>query len=468
LDNSRIIANFADVDKKRKIAQIEGWLKLIERVRLFCNSADELGRLVGFSVTSRNSLSRKGGSSLFMKEAIFHQLCHICQEQTGLDLQRIVEAYEDVDNFIDRYANLLRDDHILPRIVDIYYGSGNVPDDLSFVKKRLEDEHIPILLLMLTGSLPRLSAKNGDVQSINADYRRTFSLLRGVCKNVIMQELPAISMMESEVKACHPVKRNRLYLIYTTNVILHAYGAISTQQRLSLTNREMLWKRVCPPDIEGIWTEDDSFTAFWYFEEISNGYYLYHYKLRSEQQELAYTRYFISFYENDDDSIEAVLVHPRSIRYIINGQPVPNMLFAYQNCQMSHEEIVFSPKDGGNDWFRLRHLIRSSHAKYYQMLLDDDTRKKTNECSDVDYDFDCCLAALTSSHIYMDCSDGGYYKIPKSLNDVLYDVQFGDNVGIISFEGSTYVAFDDKSLYYDVTTEDKMREFGIEVVETIT
>ena len=93
--------------------------------------------------------------------------------------------------------------------------------------------------------------------------------------------------------------------------------------------------------------------------------------------------------------------------------------------------------------------------------------KKINECSDADYIFDCCLAALTPSHIFMDCSQGGYYKIPKSLNDVLYDVQFGDNVGVITFEGSTYVAFDDKSLYYDVTTEEKMRDSGIEVVDAI-
>ena len=70
----------------KRIALIEHWLKLIERTRLFCNTIGELEKLVGFSVSKRNSLSRKGGESLFMKEAIFHQLCHICQKQTGMDL----------------------------------------------------------------------------------------------------------------------------------------------------------------------------------------------------------------------------------------------------------------------------------------------------------------------------------------------------------------------------------------------
>ena len=68
------------MDDKEKMAQVEGWLRLIERTRLFCNTSDELQEMVGFAVTNRNSLSRKGGNSLFMKEAIFHQLGHICMQ----------------------------------------------------------------------------------------------------------------------------------------------------------------------------------------------------------------------------------------------------------------------------------------------------------------------------------------------------------------------------------------------------
>lgn len=451
--------------KDKRIIQVEQWLKLIDRTRLFCNTTGELEKLVGFSVSNRNSLSRKGGNSLFMKEAIFHQLCYICQEQTGMDLQAVVEAYEEVDNFIDRYANLLRGYDVLPSVIDMFFGSGACPEELAFVKKRLDERHIPILLLVLSGGLPRLSSKYGDVTTIKEDYRRTFTLLREFCKNVPMQELPAISIMESEVRTI-PAKMSRLHLIHTVSFILNAYGAVSTQQRLSLTNRELGWRRL-EFELDGIWTEDDSFTAFWLFEEVNNGYYLYYYKLRNEQNELAYIRYFISFHQVDEDDIEAVVVHPKSIRFIIDGQPIPNMLFGYFNSQVSDEEISFSPRDDRSEWFSLRHLIRSSHAKYFQGLLSDESRRKINECPDADYSFDCCLAALTPGHIYMDCSQGGYYKIPKSLNDVLYDVQFGDNVGVITFEGSTYIAFDDKNLYFDVTTEEKMREHGIEFVEFI-
>ena len=61
-----------------------------------------------------------------------------------------------------------------------------------------------------------------------------------------------------------------------------------------------------------------------------------------------------------------------------------------------------------------------------------------------------------------------YYKIPKSLNDVLYDVQFGDNVGLITFASETYVAFDDKNLYYDVSSDEQMAKHGIQIVTLIT
>jgi hypothetical protein len=453
------------MDYTDKMDRVCSYLRLIERTRLLCNTTDELGMLVGFSVTNRNSLARKGGNSLFMKEAIFHQLCHVAEEQTGMDLQQIVEAYEDVDNFIERYNNLLHVDDFLAQVVDIFFGSGVVPDNMAFVKRRLKDRHVSLLLLILTGGLPRLSAKNGDVSNIEQDYCRTFSTLRKICKDIILEELPAIAMMETEAKA-HPCKRNRLHLIYVTYYILNAYGAISTQQRLCLTNRELFNNRIVPPEVDGIWTENDSFTAFWYFKELSNGYNLYHYFLRNDQRTLAYTKYFISFYETDGKT-EAIVMHPKVIHYIVKGQAIPKMFIAYLVYDYKKGEIVFAPRSTDSEWFNLRRLRRSSHAKYFQEQIDDETKDVVNECPDTDYTFKLCLAALTPEHIYIDCPKGGFYKIPKSLNDVLYDIQFEDYAGVVSFNDSLYIAFDDKNIYYNVTTEEKMREAGIEHTDTI-
>lgn len=445
---------------KKDLEQVCNNLRIIERTRLLYNTNEELGKAVGFSIASGNGLSRMGGRSLFMKDAIFRELAFMAKEHTELDLQSVVEAYKDVDAFVDRYGQRLHGDGVQAQIVDIYFGSGEVPEELAFVRKHLEDRHVALILLMLTGCLPRLSARSGDVEDIDKDYQRTFALMRKVCDNVILQELPAISLQEHELEA-HPERKSRLHLIYMTDQILNAYGTISTQQRLSLANRELAYSRVSPPEIEGIWTENDSYTAFWQFEEVNNGYNLYHYTLKDNQQTLAYTRYFISFYEEESDQVLAVVLHPRSTRHIVKGQPIPKMYIAYFRFVMCDDGLSLSPKRTDDRWLGISHLRKSSHADYFKSMLNDGSRKLVNECPEGDYTFNCCLAALTADDIYIDCPDGGYYKIPKSLNDVLCDVQFGDSVGIVAFEGSQYIAFDDKNLYYDISTEEKMREQGI-------
>ena len=57
-----------DSDKMERVC---GYLRLIERTRLLKNTTEELEQLVGFSVGSGNCLARKGGKSLFIKDAIF-------------------------------------------------------------------------------------------------------------------------------------------------------------------------------------------------------------------------------------------------------------------------------------------------------------------------------------------------------------------------------------------------------------
>lgn len=148
----------------------------------------------------------------------------------------------------------------------------------------------------------------------------------------------------------------------------------------------------------------------------------------------------MQFYLNDEDDIDAMIMHPRSTQYILNSQPIPNIFLDYQTCGLDTDEITFKPKGESKEWFNVSRLTRSSHAKYFQSLLDDKNKVKINENSDSEYDFCYCLE----------------------------DVQFGDNVGLVKFEKSTFVAFDNKSLYYDVTTKEKMKANGIEVVKTIT
>lgn len=78
------------MDDSDKMERVCSYLRMIERTRLMRNTTEELERLVGFSVGSGNGLARKGGKSLFMKDAIFRELAHIAKQQTDLDLQEVL------------------------------------------------------------------------------------------------------------------------------------------------------------------------------------------------------------------------------------------------------------------------------------------------------------------------------------------------------------------------------------------
>lgn len=441
---------------------MEEWLRLVERTRLFCNTMEELGQLVGFSVGNRNSLARKGGQSLFMKEAIFHQLCYLCAERTGLNLRETVEAYQDVDRFVDRYQSLLRGKETLARIVHLFYGGEADTEDLDFAKKKLEAGHVPLLVLMMLGCLPRLSARNGDVKDIKALYDRTMKFLNKVCQVPTMQKLPALGVAE-DFEGEEPEELNRLDLIARVRNVLVAYGAISTHQRLSGTNRELM-KEHFIPEIEGVWTENDASTTFWYFQRLDNGYFMYHYILKSERKELCYTKYSIFFFCKDEDPM-AMVVHPRTMHHVVAGRPVPQGLYAYLDFTQSADCMLFEPRDKGSEWFRVRRFRRSKHARSFEMMREDRAWKKVNEFAEDEYELHSDMTAITQNYIYLQRDEKSLYKVPKALNDVLTDIHFGDSVGVMRFANATYLAFDEMSLYYNVTTEEEMKRAGIEVVD---
>ena len=114
-------------------------------------------------------------------------------------------------------------------------------------------------------------------------------------------------------------------------------------------------------------------------------------------------------------------------------------------------------------------LSRSERANRYAQQLSDVRWKQCNEFFHDEYQFNLALAAITSSHLYINTpGDGRYYRVPKSLNAALEQVDFNHTVGVLTMgESETYVTFDDQRLYYDVSTADKMSRLGIEVVEAI-
>ena len=457
----------------------ENYLRLIERTRLLKNSSEGLEKLVGFSIGSGNGLARKGGKSLFIKDAIFRELAHIAKQQTELDLQEVLDTYIGADRIFDRLGSVINPALFCQHLVWYFYADAEVTDDIAPFINKVEQEQLPFLVLLVLKLLPRLSAKGGDVKDICQDYRRLFSWLsETVNKGIMMQKLPLLTQIEDEVRRS-PDIMCRIHLISIANQILNSYGALSTRERSSMSNKELLENQF-DPEVEGIWVENELSTVFWQFESIANGYHLYRYQLDSARKSLMFTKYFMKFFHLGGDVI-ALVIHPHAIHYLVSGKKMPNNLFAYLDFHIqvdsegnSDSFITFSPQSADGQWFALKQLRRSEKEEFFQNLLDDERYEKTDSHANDDYDFTISLAAITSDYIYISKDETTYYKIPKSLNGLLEEVGFNSNAGVMSFkntadgEPATYIAFDDFNLYYNISTLELMAEHQIEVVNSIS
>ena len=467
------------MNNEGKMGRVCGYLRMIERTRLLRNTTEELERLVGFSVGSGNGLARKGGKSLFMKDAIFRELAHIAKQETDLDLQEVLDAYIGADRIRERMGNVANPALFCQHLVWHFYSDAEATDDIAPIIDKVEAEQLPILVLLVLKLLPRLSAKGGDVRDIRQDYHRLFSWLsETVNKGIMMQKLPLLTQLEDEIRH-DPDIMCRLHLISTANQILNSFGALSTRERISISNKELLENQF-DPEVDGIWTENEFSTVFWRFEGIANGYHLYRYQADCSRKSLVFTKYFMKFFHLGND-IMVLVIHPYAIRYIVSGKKIPNNLFAYLDCHIkadcegnSDAVITFIPQSADGQWFTLRQLRRSEKEDFFQSLLDSGQYEKTDSHARDDYDFTISLAAITSDHIYISKDETTYYKIPKSLNGLLEEVGFNSNAGVMSFkdtadgEPATYIAFDDFNLYYDISTKELMAEHQIEVVDSIS
>jgi len=119
------------MDDMDKMEQVCGYLRMIERTRLMRNTTEELERLVGFSVGSGNGLARKGGKSLFMKDAIFRELAHIAKQQTDLDLQEVLDAYIGADRICERMGNIANPALFCQHLVWYFYSDAEATDDIA-------------------------------------------------------------------------------------------------------------------------------------------------------------------------------------------------------------------------------------------------------------------------------------------------------------------------------------------------
>ena len=161
------------------------------------------------------------------------------EEDYELDLQLVLDTYIESDQIIDKYGIILKQNSIPYSLIRYFYGDADMTDDISMIVDKMEGRHIPIIILMILGALPRISSKAGDVKDIENSYKKAFKFLREtVCTNTPFKVLPALIQME-DAQRRDPSVMNRIHLIYSFNIVLNTYGSLSTRMRLVQTNKEL-------------------------------------------------------------------------------------------------------------------------------------------------------------------------------------------------------------------------------------
>ena len=121
----------ANMNIESNMKEVCNYLHTIERTRLLRNTLKELELLVGFSVSNGNGLTRKGGKSLFVKDAIFRELAHIANKETGLNLQDVIDTYIETDRMLDRLGKIKDAPQTCKHLIWYFYENGEATEDIA-------------------------------------------------------------------------------------------------------------------------------------------------------------------------------------------------------------------------------------------------------------------------------------------------------------------------------------------------
>lgn len=458
-----------------KEEQVREYLRTIEKTRLLFNSLEELQGFVGY--TKSNSLEDKGGN-LFAKEAILHKLVNYAHDESynELNLLTVIDAYREATLMLED-KNIIKkmhqDDVACRNLINFFYAQEPATKDIKNIVKIAKQKHVPLLVLMMLSALPHYGHARGDLKDIGKHYKQVYELLDKVFKNRLpTQQMPLFAEIKNDFEndiINSPASLTRWRLIYETSGLLEEFGRASTPENLKKTINEA-YNMMVFPEIEGCWCDVDDEDSYWCFEHIINGFQLIHACLDNYIKQIKYTKYYIQFFSScEDETIMAVVEHPHSIRYEIQRKPVPEEYYAYFEFTRKEDSLIFDSWFPSEQWMPLKKLTPRNFDQDQLESLINSGYQVIYESEEDDYEIDTStIAAITKEYIYFSAGRQQYYKIPKSRNKVLHDININSYAGIMHFDGKTYIAFSDCQLYYDVSTEEQMASAGIELVDSIT
>jgi|GEM_PF-3988386 len=457
-------------------------LNAISRLRLVFGTYEELGKFTNFEVSGKNGLSRIGGSNTFLKTAAYDAICKYVEEDTGANFDAFITAYGRASEFFETYqlAGILSKKQHCFDLLDYVYGHLK-PSEVAnkslrsllpkIYEPRNDRQKVRASLLVLLGQdlLPLYHKGRGGSKDIAADLQAMIALAEEfVSRNRFYTQLPIIETWKRDFQEEEDTRR-RYNIYFVFEEILANYSLISDPGQLYSRSRELRDSLLYFGD-DTIWASDDK-NELWEMVSKVNGQILRHFIIDRAAKTLTYEDIELVIYE-DDFGPSAFAVHPDAAIMAVRGKQAP--VDKLEEFSLDIEEVA-----PGKMSLTFTPITTSYWLKIHRITMLDETPEEAmapfsdftmvNKYPEDEYRYSVDIVAVTREDIFIDREEGGYYKLPRSVNAALDYVDVFDNIGILELTatGERFIAIADMNLYFNISTPDRLTKLGIEIVYEI-
>ena len=452
----------------------EEWLTTIANTRLIYNTMDELENMLDNHSIHSNGIKRCFTTQQKLRSA-FRDLKVEVENMTDeiVNLDRVMIHYKRAWLFF--HENLYRRANPEQTTIELlsfcyppYNREGIGAKRRAIYEQVIEQNiNVPFLVLMLMKAISGYDSKEGDVADMATQFERVMLLMEKFTgSGTMFAVLPAIT------KARDEKNKSRLMLLFHVSEILNTYESYTDSANLYDTSNDLKATRY-NLDIVGFWNECEGkllYTDFWQVEDaLEYGTYFITHWHKDAENRLTGIRYTLFINEGPNGNLMYYLLHPEAIKHRMKGLAYGDSEHVWYQTEwldnkpetLPLQRLMFSEV-----WPLKINLTRCTDEKVisqYDRWLNHDC-EIVKPYAHLEYDFHPNIYAITQTHIYIPSEvEGEYYKIPKSAYEGFDRIQTSDNVGTMSMNGKTYLAFDELMLYIG-TSKKELQRYQIEKV----
>lgn len=445
---------------------IKAKLNAVYRLRLLYNSGEELWKHIGKAGSGNNSFGRVGGKDAFLRRAVFHGLEREWYDETGIILNGLLDAYAQAAKLMERYKPLHEDEEegvrieCCEQIINVCVFDDEITDKQDAKMRelllRLQEEDtycLAVLLLMLLGVLPSsFETRQGDAKQMKVKYEQVYNFFLRVCyRNILFVQTPRMTLFHKALKDSEE-KLTRIRLVKFTADVLCNLSILASTEQITETGRREQWNQVYP-ELDGYWLGEhhsEQHPDYWRVEETVTGYVFYHYfQKETEAGKIHQQEFSVNFFSNGEDY--ACVQHPRSVLQWLNNEKLSKDDITYPHFVFGGGDkptkIAFESFMMDVSWFRPMQLTR---AKDDWNPPIEKGMEVTNDFEAYSYTFYLGLEAITPDFISVKDEKGRSYKVSVSEYEELRNCTLNDAIGIITWAGKRYIAFDHLMLYLPI------------------